>query len=211
MDPEAFRELLRDRAIAAGLTLSSTFAEKLEAYFDLLARWNARINLTSLQVDPPVASAVDRLLIEPLRAAAFVDANVSVWFDLGSGGGSPAVPLQLAKPAKRLVMVESRDRKAAFLREAIRTLPLLGSEVQVYRIEQVTEEIHNAGLADLVTVRAVRVDASLFSHVQALLRFGGQAVLFGAQVRPEQLPRGLEPTPLLPGSEGFVVLRRTGL
>ena len=41
------------------------------------------------------------------------------WFDLGSGGGSPAIPLKLVRPDARLTMVESKTRKAAFLREAV--------------------------------------------------------------------------------------------
>jgi len=211
MSAEIFRELLQERADAANITLNSVLAEKLAAYFSLLAHWNNKINLTSLPLEPPTAHTVDRLIIEPLRAASLVDSNISVWFDLGSGGGSPAVPLQLAHPASRLVMVESRDRKAAFLREVIRELSLTGAEVEVSRIEQVAGYGHNAGLADLVTVRAVRMEVSLFSQVKKLLRFGGQAVLFGAKVDQGDLPRGLEITGRPPESPEIILLRRKGL
>jgi 16S rRNA (guanine(527)-N(7))-methyltransferase RsmG len=211
MSAEVFRQLLEQRMDAANLSLNPFVTEKLAAYFSLLAHWNRRINLTSLPLEPPTSESVDRLVIEPLLAASIIDANISVWFDLGSGGGSPAVPLQLAHPASRLIMVESRDRKAAFLREVIRELSLTEVEVEVSRIEEVAAARHNAGLADLVTVRAVRMGASLFSQVQALLRFRGQAVLFGAQLSQTNLPRGLEPTETTADSRGIVVLRRRGL
>jgi len=211
MSVEVFRGLLEERALAARVGLDSHLADKLSAYFTLLAHWNSQINLTSLPLDPPTAHAVDRMFIEPLVAAPLIDGNISVWFDLGSGGGSPAIPLQLAHPASRLIMVESRDRKAAFLREAIRLLPVTGAEVEVSRIEGVAAEEHNAGVADLVTVRAVRMGASLFSQVQRVLRFGGQAVLFGAQISQVDLPRGLEVTRTIGESRGIIVLRRTGL
>src|SRR4051794_36476728 len=133
MSVEIFRELLKQRADAADLTVDGILSERLEAYFALLAHWSTRINLTSLSLDPPTAQTVDRLVIEPIAAARLIPANISVWFDLGSGGGSPAIPMQLAHPAKRLIMVESRDRKAAFLREAIRVLPVPRSEVEVSR------------------------------------------------------------------------------
>ena len=110
-----FRDLLRLRAVAANIPISSELADELETYYRLLAHWNNRINLTSLALEPPTAQTVDRLFIEPLIAASFVASHVAVWFDLGTGGGSPAIPMQLAHPAKRLIMVESRDRKAAFL------------------------------------------------------------------------------------------------
>jgi 16S rRNA (guanine527-N7)-methyltransferase len=210
MSFEIFRDLLRLRADAADLTVDDLLAEQLEAYLSLLAHWNTRINLTSLPLDPPTVQAIDRLFIEPIAAARLIQPNISVWFDLGSGGGSPAIPMHLAHPAQRLIMVESRDRKAAFLREAIRVLALVGAEVEVSRIESVTDNSHHAGMADLVTVRAVRMDASLFSRIQTLLRFKGQAVLFGVRMSSEDLPRGLE-VALLDAPKGLVFLRRNGL
>jgi 16S rRNA (guanine527-N7)-methyltransferase len=212
MSDDVFRELLQQRAEASDLSLSPVLEEGLSAYFRLLSHWNSRINLTSLPLDPPTPQTVDRLIIEPLLAAALVTPSVSVWFDLGSGGGSPAVPLQLAKPAHRLIMVESRERKAAFLRQVIRELPLHGSEVEVSRIESVAAETRNSGIADLVTVRAVRLEASLISWIQTLLRFGGQAILFGASPSTSSLPRGLELTDAVgTTTRGLLVLRRTGL
>ena len=216
MSAGIFRELLDARADVASITLNSALVEKLEGYYRLLAHWNNRINLTSLPLEPPTEQTVDRLFIEPLAAAALVAPHVSVWFDLGTGGGSPAIPLQLAHPAKRLIMVESRDRKAAFLREVIRELSMTGSEVEVSRIEEVARNSHNSGIADLVTVRAVRMGASLFADIQALLRFGGQAVLFGAQAENLDLPRGFEELKPIdstsqPILERLAILRRTGL
>jgi 16S rRNA (guanine527-N7)-methyltransferase len=212
MSDEVFRELLKQRAEASHLSLNPLLEEKLSAYFQLLTHWNSRINLTSLPLAPPTPQSVDRLIIEPLAAAPLVSPSVSVWFDLGSGGGSPAIPLQLARPARKLIMVESRERKAAFLRQVIREVPIDGSEVQVSRIESVAAESHNAGVADLITVRAVRLEASLITWIQTLLRFGGQAILFGADPLTSNLPRGLELMSAAgTATSGPMVLRRTGL
>ena len=109
-------------------------------------------------------------------------------------------------------MVESKERKAAFLREVIRAIPVTGAEVEVSRIESVAAETRNAGVADLVTVRAVRMEASMIGWIQSLLRFGGQAVLFGADPSISHLPRGLELTNAVgTAGRGLVVLRRSGL
>ena len=212
MSEGVFRELLRDRADAADISIAPAVQEKLVQYFNLLARWNQRINLTSLPLDPPTVQAVDRLFIEPLLATTLLRPNIGMWFDLGSGGGSPAIPIQVAHPASRLVLVESRERKAAFLREVIRDLSLAGSDVEVTRIEQLASEPRNVGAADLVTVRAVRLEPSMIGWIQALLRFGGQAILFGADASISHLPRGLELTGALgTASRGIVALRRSGL
>jgi 16S rRNA (guanine527-N7)-methyltransferase len=209
---EEFHRLLLERAEAAEISIEPTVQRKLEQYFDLLAHWNQRINLTSLPLDPPSIQTVDRLFIEPLTAVSLVKPNIALWFDLGSGGGSPAIPLQLAHPASQLVMVESRERKAAFLRETIRELGLPGSEVAVARIEAVAAENSNAGVADLVTVRAVRLEPSMIGWIQTLLRFGGQAVLFGADPAISHLPRGLDMTGGVGGAHrGVIALRRSGV
>jgi 16S rRNA (guanine527-N7)-methyltransferase len=161
----------------------------LEAYFELLRLWNRRVSLTSLPVEECGDQAVDRLLIEPIIAAQHLpDAHVSV-LDLGSGGGSPAVPMKLAAPGIQLRMVESKVRKAAFLREAIRHLTLTTTEVETARFEELLArpELHEA--LDVVTLRAVRVERATLLGLQAFLKPGGLLFLFRSTASPDkQIP-----------------------
>ncbi|MBW8866026.1 MAG: class I SAM-dependent methyltransferase, partial [Acidobacteria bacterium] len=114
--------------------MDATAADALEQYFSLLARWNPKVNLTALPLNPPGDETFDRLFVEPVVAAAhieplnFRDAPLK-WIDLGSGGGSPAIPLKIVRPSWHLTMVEAKERKAAFLREAIRALRLQEADV----------------------------------------------------------------------------------
>lgn len=207
-----FHEQLSRRATVANVEFSKALAEQMESYYRLLVRWNASINLTALPLDPLTDEALDRLLIEPVSTARFLR-TAPVWFDLGSGGGSPAIPLKLARPGGRLTMVESKERKAAFLREAVRTLNLESAYVEAERIESVAADSRLAGTADLVTVRAVRVDPPLLGAARTLLRFGGQAVFFGAKRADLPVMRGfeaVEPTFSESPSSRFVLLTRTG-
>ena len=128
---------------------------KLQEYFELLARWNRTINLTALALDGYPQTSIDRLLIEPLVAVNAMPETVSDWVDLGSGGGSPAIPMKIVRPAVRLTLVESKERKAAFLREAVRSLHLPDAAVLVRRFETLKDSRSHS--LDLVTVRAVRV------------------------------------------------------
>jgi 16S rRNA (guanine527-N7)-methyltransferase len=175
-----FRDLLTRRSAAAGVAISADLAVRLEAYLRLLSRWNARINLTALPVDRPTDETIDRLLIEPLAVARYVDDRWTPWFDIGSGGGSPAIPLLLAKPALQLTMVEARSRKAAFLREAIRTLDLGRASVENQRLEELALRQDRANTAGLVTVRAVKLDEVFFRSVVRLIRRDGRLILFQA-------------------------------
>ena len=147
----------------------------MESYFALLKRWSARMNLTALPLDGPPDATIDRLFIEPLAAARYVPNSPLTWMDVGSGGGSPAIPLKLLRPQAKLTMVESKGRKAAFLREAIRTLELSGAEVQAVRFEELAD---SPPVANLLTLRAVRTDAGLLSACRSALDNGGQLLLF---------------------------------
>jgi 16S rRNA (guanine527-N7)-methyltransferase len=161
----------------------------LLAYYDLLARWNKKINLTSLQ-DPD--ESIDRLLLEPLIAARYVPVADTRLIDIGSGGGSPAIPMRLALPGLRLTMVEAKARKSAFLREAVRVLGLADAIVETARYEELLArpDLHEAFGA--VSVRAVRVESRVMQTLQAFVCPGGVMLLFRGPGGPEA-PSGVIP------------------
>jgi 16S rRNA (guanine527-N7)-methyltransferase len=181
-----FQDRLARRARKAGVSIGSDLAAQLETYYRLLATWNHKINLTALDLNELAPPAVDRLLIEPLVAAKHVPPGTRRMIDLGSGGGSPALPLALAVPGIHLRMVESKTRKSVFLQEAVRALDLEAA-VSTARFEELLAkpELHEAH--DLVTVRAVRIEARVLLTVQAFARPGGLIFLFrGAAGDPSE-------------------------
>jgi 16S rRNA (guanine527-N7)-methyltransferase len=169
--------LLIERAGTAGLArVDERVMDGLETYYELLSRWNAKINLTALPLDPPTGHAIDRLFIEPLVAATHLPETVGDWYDVGSGAGSPAIPMFLVRPGKSMVLVESRERKAAFLREVARTLGLPAIQVANQTIQAVSASTSRS--ADLITVRAVRLDSEIFRSISTLLNHSGRVFFF---------------------------------
>lgn len=178
------RARLVRRAAKSNLPLERDVAEKLVAYYELLARWNQKINLTALEDSD---ESIDRLLLEPLAATRHLpQASVIRQMDIGSGGGSPAIPMKLAVPRIQLRMVEVKARKSAFLREAVRQLGLSDTSVETARYEELLArpELHEA--ADAVTVRAVRIETRVLTSLQAFLTIGGILMLFRGSSGPEQ-------------------------
>jgi 16S rRNA (guanine527-N7)-methyltransferase len=174
------REKLAKRAAKAGLSLPTGLADGLVAYFELLRKWNRKISLTSLPVEDAGDEAIDRLLVEPVLAAKFLPKGHTITLDLGSGGGSPAIPMKLAVPDIFLRMVESKTRKAAFLRETVRTLDLHDTTVDAVRFEELLARpgLHDG--IDVVTLRAVKVDRKTLVAIQSLIKPGGLLFLFGS-------------------------------
>ncbi len=174
-----FRERLKRRARAAGLVLDSRLVEEFETYYLLLTKWNAKINLTAFKLVPEGdETAIDRLLIEPAVAARYVPDNARTLLDAGSGGGSPAIPLRLARSSLALRMVEVKTRKAVFLREAVRELGLKDVVVENSRFEELLSRSELHETLDLVSIRAVRVETRTLITLQAFLRAGGKLLLF---------------------------------
>ena len=103
-------------------------------YLDELYRWNAKVNLTSVAREKAQA-----VLIEPSFAMAefFPPGDALQIFDIGSGGGLPAIPLAVRYPQHRFALVESDRKKAVFLQHAAGLLGLKNVRVLNERSEKV--------------------------------------------------------------------------
>ena len=121
--------------------------------------------------------------------------------DIGSGGGSPAIPLRLALEGGSLLMVEARLRKAAFLREAVQRLQLEDTAVEAGRFEDLARLPRLRGAFDLITLRGVRTGGRELQQLQEFVKEGGELFLFrGGNVDdlPGELPASLEHRGTLP-------------
>lgn len=133
------------------------------------------MNLTALGEDD---AGLERLLIEPLAAVQHFPPASGRLLDIGSGGGSPAIPMKLARPAWGLVMVEARVRKSAFLREACRALGLEHATVETARFEALVGRPAYTAAHDVVSVRGVQVGSQELRKVQAFVKPQGLVFLF---------------------------------
>ena len=187
MSTAPFAEQLAERAEAAGVVLDTRLSSALTVYFELLRRWNRRINLTGLDLDALTIDGVDRLFIEPLLAARHVAPGTASIIDLGSGGGSPAIPLTLAVPDASLTMIESRARKSVFLKEAARELGLSATVLTV-RYEEALGFQDLRAAFDTMTCRALRLSSKDLAKVERLVRSGGHLLLFRSAHDRHELP-----------------------
>jgi len=144
---------------------------RLETYQVLLARWNPRINLVARST---VDSVWDRHFTDSAQLFALRPADARVWADLGSGGGFPGLVIAIlaaeAAPALRVTLVESDQRKCAFLSTVLRETGVAAT-VLARRIESVPP----LG-ADVVSARALAPLDTLIGYAQRHLAPGGRAL-----------------------------------
>lgn len=177
------RRRIARRIRRTGLEPGAETIDLCAEYLLLLERWNVRMNLTAL--DRP-DDAVDRLIVEPLLAAREIPPGATTLLDVGSGGGSPAIPLKIARPDLALTMVESKTRKSVFLREVVRHLELVTCRVETVRFEQLLATPSFLESQDIVSIRAVRVEVRELRTLQAFLAPQGRMLWFlsGSQAVP---------------------------
>jgi 16S rRNA (guanine527-N7)-methyltransferase len=134
------------------MRLSEVQIAHLYQHYDLLLRWNKRMNLTTVKPGPEM---VIRHYCESLFFAAHLPADrerLSL-LDLGAGPGFPGVPIAILEPEWRITLVEAGQRKAVFLRESTRHLGNV--DVVAQRIEELSLHV------DWVVSRAVGPQAVL--------------------------------------------------
>lgn len=138
----------------------------------LLLAWTAAINLTAIR--EPVAAAREHVL-DSLSALPLLQARSTPdLLDLGSGGGFPGLPLAIALPRARTVLVESVGKKATFLATVIDALGLRPRvAVAATRAETLAADPHHRGRWSTVTARAVGGLAELVELGLPLLAPGG--------------------------------------
>jgi 16S rRNA (guanine527-N7)-methyltransferase len=169
--------------------LSPTRLNYISMYIDLLLRWNARINLTSVRQPEAIVTrhfgeslfAAHHLFPKPEEATSLID--------LGSGAGFPGVPIKLWAPQLRLTLIESNHKKVAFLRQLARTTTLTDIDVFPGRAEA-----YAGPLADVVTIRAVERFSSVLPIAARLVVPGGRLALLIGQAQTA------EATALLPSA-----------
>jgi 16S rRNA (guanine527-N7)-methyltransferase len=165
--------LAADRAKALQLTpVSHETLARLDRFAELLIHWQKSVNLVATSTLPELWT---RHIADSLQLLMLIEAP-NLWIDLGSGAGFPGMIIgcMLAEqPGTEVHLIESNQKKAAFLREAVR---VTGAPAKVHatRIEDFAASF--SGRADVVSARALAPLTELFKLAYPLLKTGAIGV-----------------------------------
>jgi 16S rRNA (guanine527-N7)-methyltransferase len=146
--------------------------ERLDLYKRLLLTWNEKINL----IGPEARENLDRHIEEALTAASILEPRGNV-LDFGSGGGLPAIPMAIASPEARFQLVESDQKKWAFLKRVVRECRL-NAVVHGDRLARVLTRFPPNLRFSLVTSRAVGKPHEWLPLLAPWMADDGRAALF---------------------------------
>ena len=112
-----------------GIALTGEQIGKLERHAALLLKWNAKINLTAI-TDP--AEVIEKHVLDSLAVAPLIPAGRLL--DAGTGAGFPGIPLAIVRPDLQIWLVDSVQKKVAFLKSALVELKLPGVQAKALRL-----------------------------------------------------------------------------
>jgi len=189
----------RLREQAAGATpLPAAAAGRLAQYLALLAKWNRTFNLTAIREPERM---ITHHVLDALAVLPHLPPRPGLrLLDVGSGGGVPGIPLAIARPDWRVVMLDSNHKKTAFLQQAVIELALGNAEAVTARVEDYAADAP----FDVVISRAFS-DLATFAQASArLLAPGGQLVAMKG-IYPDEEVAALPPWIRVVGSHALTV------
>jgi 16S rRNA (guanine527-N7)-methyltransferase len=156
------REVLETELRRFKLELTPKQISTLARYCDELVRWNTKINLTGLKD----AELVRRLVVEPAWIAKHLNLGGTL-VDIGSGNGSPAIPMHVVSRLSETHLIEVRAKRAAFLRHIVSSLELQAVMVHRKRLDEAAPDLRQV---DWVSLQGVALTMEL---VDVIRRIGG--------------------------------------
>ena len=177
LDMNRFEQSLISNMGSFDLDLSAETVTLLDQYYSLLTRWNDRLHLVAPCSPEEFAT---RHVLESLLLLKHLPQNAKI-ADIGSGGGLPIIPCLIARPDLNSTLIESSQKKAVFLREALNAVGR-NSAIMARPFEEVEPPD-----VSFVTCRALD---QFMNKVSALIDWAPAAstlLLFGGETLAEQL------------------------
>jgi 16S rRNA (guanine527-N7)-methyltransferase len=190
-------DLWQSLAQRANLSLDPSQLALLEKYLDLLIAANERMNLTRI-TDRAAAELLH--IGDSLTVLPFLPAEPHALADVGSGGGVPGIVLAIARPDVRVTLIESTQKKSAFLKQAVAELGLTNVKVDSRRAEDMgLTEVR--GTFNVAVARAVATMDWLVEWMLPLVKKGGYMLAMKGPKAQEELLFARKAIRLLYGGE----------
>lgn len=164
--------------------ISENAFQLFETYEMILREKNKKFNLVS-------NSSIEKIwlahFLDSILIADIIDLSDSRILDFGSGGGFPGIPLKIIFPSMELYCIESKRKKALFLKLLKQELELPEITIINSRLEYLDQNM--ASSFDYVTVRAVKMNDEYFMKAFELLKPSGKIILYKSKVNNDEVDK----------------------
>lgn len=187
MNPEQFQQALADH----GITLSAEQMQQFADYYQLLVETNEHVNLTRITEKDEVYLKHFYDSITGAFAEPRLESEELTLCDIGAGAGFPSLPLKIAFSQLKVTIVDSLNKRIAFLEALVAKLGL--TDVTLIHDRAETFSAKNSPYRekfDIVTARAVARLSVLSELCLPAAKISGEFIAYKASAAPEELQQG---------------------
>ena len=183
MELNEFKELMKENLKKLNLELSELQLEQFYNYMDILIEWNKFMNLTGITEPEEV---ITKHFIDSLTVLDKIDKNASI-IDVGTGAGFPGIPIKIAFPETKVVLLDSLNKRIKFLDEVIEKLELKEIETIHGRAEEYGRNKNHREKYDVAIARAVAPLNILLEYLMPFAKINGKCLCMKGSSSEEEI------------------------
>ena len=195
MELNKFKELMKENLKELNIDLTDLQLEQFYNYMSILIEWNKFMNLTGI-TDPE--EVITKHFIDSLTVLDKIDKNASI-IDVGTGAGFPGIPVKIAFPETKVVLLDSLNKRIKFLNEVIEKLELKDIEIIHGRAEECGRNKSYREKYDIAIARAVAPLNVLLEYLMPFVKVNGKCLCMKGSSSEEEIKNSKNAVKVLGG------------
>jgi 16S rRNA (guanine527-N7)-methyltransferase len=195
MELSEFEVYFKEECTKNNINIENIDIEKFYIYMREILEWNEKVNVTAIKDEKEF---IVKHFIDSLTILEYIEDNKKV-LDIGTGAGFPGIPIKIAKPSNKVVLVDSVNKKLNVIRDIIPKISLENIECIHGRAEDLAHDKKYRESFDIVTSRAVANLNTLVEYMLPFLKIGGKIICMKGPNYEEELEQSRKAISILGG------------